>query len=173
MTFKQLVHFLAPPLAVLALTGAHYHGDRLSITFPDGWSAPAEKDTKGLVETREADPGANCNVQTTDIASMAGDTLEEINSVYGHVFKQADWADLLGVDEKQLTVVASEIRPFADAYFHIGTLRIQINGQDVRARYGFYVLPGRVTMAGCYAAAPDYAAHSALFEKTIDSFRPW
>jgi hypothetical protein len=77
------------------------------------------------------------------------------------------------VKPAQITVVKSELRPFADAYFHVATLRLQLDTQDVTARYGFYVLPGRVSMAGCYAASPDYAAHSALFEKTIDSLRPW
>jgi hypothetical protein len=48
---------LAPPLAVLALTAGVYHGDRVTINFPDGWSAP-DTVADGIVASRQGDSDA-------------------------------------------------------------------------------------------------------------------
>jgi hypothetical protein len=177
MTFRSLGKFLAAPLAIVALTGAFFHGDRFSITFPDNWSPGAENETsKGLFESFEhkgTGAGANCNVQTLDLATLAKLTQQEINAENGHAFSQAEWADLLGLQLAQVTVVTSEIHPAADTFFHVTTLRLKVETKDIALRYGFYILPGRITMAGCYAPWTDYATYSAVFETTIDSLRPW
>ncbi len=177
MAFRSLKNFLLGPIAVLALTGASFHGDRASITFPEGWTLAADKPASaGLFESFEGNSsktGANCNAQTKDLAPLAKLTLQDINTSLGHVYTLAEWADLLGVEPAQLNVVTSEIRPFADAFFHVGTLRYKADGKDVAVRYGFYVLPGRITMAGCYTPWADYPAYTAMFATTIDSLRPW
>ena len=163
-------------MAVMALTGASFHGDRLSITFPDGWSPGADKpESKGLIESFEGgktNTGANCNAQTKDLDALAGHTLEDLNARFGHVYTQAEWGDLLGPEPAQLTVVTSDIRTIADATFHVGTLRYRTEGKDVALRCGFFVMPGRITVAGCYAPWAEYPSYSKLFETTIDSFRP-
>ena len=164
-------------MAVVTLTGASFHGDRLSITFPDGWSPGADQPgNKGLIESFEGgttNTGANCNAQTKDLDALANHTLQDLNASFGHVYTQAEWVDLLGVDPASLSVVASDIRPIADTNFHVATLRYKVDGKDVAMRYGFYVMPGRITMAGCYAPWADYPSYSKLFETTIDSLRPW
>jgi predicted NBD/HSP70 family sugar kinase len=45
--------------------------------------------------------------------------------------------------------------------------------RDAITRYGFYVLPGRVVMAGCYIEASLYPIYTTLFETTVSSVRPW
>jgi hypothetical protein len=57
MTFRKLAKFVAAPLAVLALTGAHYHCDRVSINFPDVWEAP-KTEAAGLVTINQGATGA-------------------------------------------------------------------------------------------------------------------
>ncbi len=173
MTLRKLAKLVAAPLAVLALTGAHYHGDRVYINFPDGWEAP-KTEAEGLVTIHEGATGANCNIQTKDLDSLADSTLAEINLNYSHAFDIAEWADFLAIEASDITIIKGEVRPFADAYFHIATLRIKIDkSTDAMVRYGFYVLPGRVTMAGCYVKADQFPSYSALFDTTISSLRPW
>ena len=177
MEFRSLGKVLAAPLAIMALTGAFFHGDRAAITFPESWSPAVDKPaTAGLFESFEGNnskTGANCNVQTKDLPGLAKLTLQDINTSVGHVYTLAEWADLLGIDPSQLSLVTSQMRPFADAFFHVGTLRYKVDGKDVAVRYGFYVLPGRITMAGCYTPWADYPAYTAMFATTIDSLRPW
>ena len=53
-------------------------------------------------------------------------------------------------------------------------LRTQVDAtRNVTVRYGFYVLPGRISMTGCYALTPDYPAYKPVLEKVVASFRPW
>ncbi len=46
-------------------------------------------------------------------------------------------------------------------------------GAPTMARFGVYVLPGRVTMAGCCVLAANYGAWETTFENTVSSLRPW
>lgn len=173
MRFSWITSLAAPALAVLALTGAFYHGDRLSIDFPDGWTIAAP-DKDGLVTATKPGDKANCNVQTRDLSALGNATLTDINAEYGHVFTVADWADLLGQKPEDLTLELSNISPFADAFYHTATFRMKASPtREVSVRYGFYVLPGRISMAGCYALSADYPAARAELEKVIASFRPW
>ncbi len=173
MSFATLGKFFLPALAILTLTAGVYRGDRLTITFPDDWSAP-EADSDGLVSSRQGENGANCNVEAKDVPAIADMTLTEINDEYAHVFDVAEWADFLGLEPGEITLLGSDIRPLGDAFFHIATMRIKADA-DVMAitRYGFYVLPGRVVMAGCYAEESLYPIYTSQFEATVSSLRPW
>jgi len=172
MSLSTATKFAAAALALLAFTGASYRGDRASINFPDGWSGP-ENGEEGLVTFKESGGVANCNLQTKNVDDARYVSLDQINALEAHVYTVADWATLLGVSSSDLTVINSELRPFADAYFHIATLRVKYQGSEAMVRYGFYVLPGRISMAGCYARADDYPKYADLFDKTITSLRPW
>jgi len=83
MKLTSLSKLAAAPLAVLALTGANFRGDRLSIVFPEAWSAP-ETGADGLTQTFESKPGSNCNTQTKDLPGLAKATLTQINADTGH-----------------------------------------------------------------------------------------
>ncbi|MDP3492948.1 MAG: hypothetical protein Q8R82_07525 [Hyphomonadaceae bacterium] len=174
MIFGTILRLAAAPLAVLALTAGNFHGDRASIIFPDGWSAP-EMGADGLTSVTEPGiSGANCNVQTVDIATLEGFTLAQINADTAHPYSVDEWADFLALKPEQIVLDKNEVRPFADAWFHIATLRLTVDSNpEIIVRYGFYILPGRVTMAGCYIEASKYATYSALFDTTIASLRPW
>lgn len=168
-----IVKIAASAVAMLALTGAFYHGDRLSIDFPADWiiTGPNADD---LTSATEPGTVVNCNVQTRDVAALASSTLAEINAEYGHVFSVAEWADLLGQKPENLTLEQSDLSPFADAYYHTATFRMKVDAtSEATVRYGFYVLPGRVSMAGCYVRSSDYPAYKLRFENVIASFRPW
>lgn len=173
MSFTTLGKLFLPALAILTLTAGVYRGDRLTVTFPDDWSAP-EADTDGIVSVKQGENGANCNVETKDVAAIADMTLPEINDEYAHVFDVAEWADFLGLEPAEITLLESDIRPLGDAFFHIATMRVKANA-DVMAitRYGFYVLPGRVVMAGCYVEESLYPIYTSQFEATVSSLRPW
>ena len=174
MSFGMFIRLAAAPFAVLALTAGNFHGDRASIIFLDSWSAPENK-TDGLVSVNApGESGANCNVQTVDIASLEAFTLAQINADTAHPYSVTEWADFLALKPEQIVIDKNEVRPFADAWFHIATLRIKIEQTpEVTVRHGFYILPGRVTMAGCYVGSTQYAAYSELFETTVSSLRPW
>jgi len=170
---KMILKGLAASVALVVLTAGVYKGDHVTINFPDGWSTP-EADADGLIVTRQSENGANCNLEVRKLPAIAGQSLAEINAEYGHVFDLDDWADFFGTPADKLTVIASDIRPLEDAIFHIATLKTPAS-DTVNAvfRYGFYVLPGRVIMAGCYAEESLYPIYTTLFEKTISSMRPW
>ena len=172
MSLKLAFKCAAASLALFAFAGATYRGDRASINFPDGWSGPRD-DGDGLITFKESSGAVNCNLQTKDVDDARYASLEQINAIEAHVYTGEDWADMLGVSSSDLTVINSELRPFADAYFHIATLRVKYQGTEAMVRYGFYVLPGRVSMAGCYARVDDYPKYADLFDKTITSLRPW
>lgn len=173
MRFSWITTFAAPTLAVLTLTGAFYHGDRLSIDFPEGWAVTGP-DKDELVTATEPGSVVNCNVQTRDLAALDKASLADINADYGHVFTVADWADLLGQKLAEITLERSDMSPFADTFFHTATFRMKVDAtKEVSVRYGFYVLPGRISMAGCYVLTPDYPAYKVRLEKVVDSFRPW
>jgi hypothetical protein len=171
--FNWITTFAAPTLAVLALTGAFYRGDRLSIDFPEGWTVTGP-DKDELVTATEPGDSVNCNVQTRDLAALGNATLADINADYGHVFTVAEWADLLGQKSEDITLEVTNMSPFADAFYHTATFRMKVDAtKEVSVRYGFYVLPGRISMAGCYVLTADYPGYKARFEKVVDSFRPW
>lgn len=173
MNVSQIAKLAAPALAVLALTGAFYHGDRLSVDFPSGWTIDGP-DAEGIVTAHEPGTKVNCNVQTNDLATLAKSSLAEINSEYGHVFNVAEWADLLGRESKDITLMHSDMTPFADTFYHTATFRMAVDAStEVTVRYGFYVLPGRLSMTGCYVLSADYPAYKAQFESVVDSLRPW
>ncbi|MBI1361091.1 MAG: hypothetical protein GC155_12520 [Alphaproteobacteria bacterium] len=163
----------AAAFAVMCFTGAQYLGDRMSIDVPDAWTAqgPAQD---GLVTFTEPGGMANCNIQTVDSSDLAKLSIDEINKETAHAYSAAEYADLLGQEPSAISLVSSEIQPFADAWFHIATFRFQTtDGPEVSIRFAFYILPGRISMAGCYASSADFAKYDSLFDKTIKSFRPW
>lgn len=173
MQFRTIAKLISPALAALALTAGAYRGDRVSINFPDDWSAP-EADADGIVTSRQGENGANCNVETKELAGLAGMTMAEINAQYAHVFDLAEWADFLGMKPADITLIKSDLRPLGDAHFLIATMKIKVDDDtDAITRYGFYVLPGRVVMAGCYVEASLYPIYTTLFETTVSSLRPW
>ncbi len=172
MLVNRIVRIATTALAVLALTGAVFHGDRLSIHFPSDWTIEAP-DKDGLVVANEPGGGANCNVQTVDLADLVNSSLDELNAEYGHVFDVAEWADLLGEDPENITLVLSDMSPFADTFYHTATFSVDIDAtREATVRYGFYVLPGRISMTGCYALSGDYPTYKSTFELIVDSFRP-
>ena len=173
MPLENIARALAPALAVLALTAAVYRGDKVTIDFPDGWSEP-EADSDGIVTSRQGENGANCNVETKTLPDLADMTMAEINAEYAHVFNIDEWGDFLAIDPADMIMLNSEIRPLGDAFFHIATLNVKAS-PTVRAitRYGFYVLPGRIVMAGCYVEESLYPIYTTTFENTISSLRPW
>lgn len=172
MRFNWIIGIAAPALAALALTGAVYQGDRLSIDFPEGWTLEGP-DTDGLVKATAPAGTVNCNVQTRDVPAL-GTSLAAINAEYAHVFTVAEWADLLGQKTEDMTLELSDMSPFADAFYHTATFNLKVDAtKTVTVRYGFYVLPGRISMTGCYALAADYPANKALFDNVVASFRPW
>ena len=173
MKFSQIAKVAAPALAVLTLTGAFFHGDRISIDFPSDWTITTP-DADGIVTAHEPDTQVNCNVQTRDLPALAKSSLADINAEYGHVFNVAELADLLGREPEDLTLLLSDMSPFADAFYHTSTFSLTVDANtEVTVRYGFYVLPGRLSMAGCYVLSSDYPAHKAQFNAVVDSFRPW
>ncbi len=170
----HMLRYLAAPAAVLALTGAYFHGDRLSLDFPDGWKQ--ETDSKGIVSVKNADGTALCNTQTNDMPGLKDAQLSEINAEFNHIFTAADWSNLMAIKVEDLTVSEGEKRPFADAYFHVGTMVVKagaITEYETKVRFGVYILPGRLTMVGCYAKTSNFEANRAVFEKTVSSLRPW
>lgn len=173
MPFRTIAKIVAPALALLALTAAVYRGNLVTIDFPDGWSEP-EMNSDGIVTSRQPENGTNCNVEAKDIPAIAGMTMAEINAEYGHVFDVYDWADFLGVEPANIDLIRGDIRPLGDAYFHITTLRLKaVQEFNVITRYGLYVLPGRVVMAGCYVNEELDPIYTTTFETTISSLRPW
>ncbi len=173
MNIRSITKLLAAPLALLVLTAGVYKGDHLTITFPDGWSEPMVGE-ENLVTTNQGENGVNCNVQNKEIPALADMTLAEINAELGHVYTLAEWADFVGKAPEDVIVMSSDIRPLEDAIFHIATMKLKANDTiNVIARYGFYVLPGRVVIAGCYAEESIYPIYTTLFEKTVSSLRPW
>lgn len=170
---KMILKSLTASLALVVLTAGVYKSNNATINFPDGWSSP-EADADGIIVTRQSENGANCNLEVRKLPALADQTMAQINADYGHVFDVDDWADFLGTSPDKLTVIASDIRPLEDAIFHIATLKVPANATvNAVFRYGFYVLPGRVVMAGCYAEESLYPIYTTLFEKTISSLRPW
>jgi hypothetical protein len=170
---KLIAKLALAPLVIFALTGAVYHGDRVTIDFPDGWSAP-ETDSDGLISSRPPGGGGpNCNIQFNSPPGLANQTVAEINSTYGHAFDLAEWVDFLGMKTDDVTVIESSLKTVDGNLFHVATLRVRAKA-DVAAmvRYGFFIAPDRVTMAGCYVSADKYDAYSAAFDHTINSLRP-
>ena len=170
---KLIAKLALAPLAVLALTGAVYHGDRVTIDFPDGWTAPAA-DKDGIISSRPPGGGGpNCNIQFNSPPGLATLTATEINSTYGHAFDLAEWADFIGMKTSDIAVIESSLKTVDGNLFHIATLRVKANA-DVTAmvRYGFFMAPERVTMAGCYVSVDSYDTYSAMFDHTINSLRP-
>lgn len=173
MLIKSLAKFAAAATAVFCLTAAVYRGNNVSINFPDNWQAP-EADETGLVTSRQGENGANCNVESKSIASIASMTMAEINEEFGHVYTLAEWADFLGMPASDITLVSSDIRPLEDAILHIATMRVKASDSIYAiSRYGFYVLPGRVVMAGCYVEESLYPIYTTTFENVVSSLRPW
>jgi hypothetical protein len=173
MHIKSLVKVAAAATAVLCLTASVYKGDRVTINFPDGWEEP-EADDDGLVTSRQGENGANCNVESKNVAGIANMTMAEINAEYGHVFTVGEWADFLGMPTSDITLLNSDIRPLEDAFLHIATMKVKASDTvTAMTRYGFYVLPGRVVMAGCYIEESLYPIYTTTFENVISSLRPW
>lgn len=173
MSTGLIGRLFATSLGALALTAGVYHGDKVTMNFPDGWSAP-ETDVDGIVSSKQGENGANCNIDVREVTAIADMTMAEINAEFGHVFQVPDWADFLSLKPEDITLMASDIRPLGDAVFHIATMKIAVeDADDAMARFGFYVLPGRVVMAGCYVEASLYPIYTSLFEATVSSLRPW
>ena len=125
----------------------------------------------GTISTTD---GVNCNAQTNEVEAMKDLRLSQINAEFDHVFSVSDWANLLDIPASTLTVSKGERRPFGDAYYQIATLGMKADDNTpMKARFGVYVLPGRVTMAGCYAPTSSFASWEATFEQTVSSLRPW
>jgi hypothetical protein len=109
-----------------------------------------------------------------DVAAIADMTMPEVNAEYAHVFEVADWADFLALKPQDITLIASDIRPLGDAYFHVAIMKIKVDDNvDAITRYCFYVLRRRVVMAGCYVEASLYPIYTSQFEATTSSLRPW
>lgn len=173
MSLKLVGRLCVTLLGALALTAGVYHGDKVTINFPDGWSAP-ETDADGIISSKQGENGANCNIDARNLATIADMTMAEINAEFGHVFQVPDWADFLTLAPEDITLIASDVRPLGDAIFHIATMKIALeDADDAMVRYGFYVLPGRVVMAGCYVEESLYPIYTSLFEATVSSLRPW
>ena len=109
-----------------------------------------------------------------DVAAIADMTMPEVNAEYAHVFEVADWADFLALKPQDITLIASDIRPLGDAYFHVAIMKIKVDDNvDAITRYCFYVLRRRVVMAGCYVEASLYPIYTSQSEATTSSLRPW
>ncbi|HEV7689758.1 MAG TPA: hypothetical protein VGO52_03005 [Hyphomonadaceae bacterium] len=170
---KLFAKLALAPLAVLALTGAVYHGNRVTIDLPEGWTAP-EADKDGIISSRPPGGGGpNCNIQFNSPPDLAKMTVAEINSSFGHAFDLAEWADFIGRKTDDITVIESSLKTVDGDLFHVATLRIKASADvTVMVRYGFFMAPERVTMAGCYVGADSYDTYSAAFDHTISSLRP-
>ncbi len=172
---ETLARLLAAPLAFVMLTGLYHRGVQFTVEFPDGWSAPTSLDNN-IVEIKNEAAGVICNAQSNFMATLKGSRLEDLNQRYNLVFKAADWANLLSIPENEVSVRKGERRAFGDAFFQIATLDVKAGTfvpSDTVIRFGVYILPDRVTMAGCYASAASYSAWEAIFDKTVSSLRPW
>jgi hypothetical protein len=173
MSPARFVRLAAAPLALLALTAGVFKGEGFSINFPDGWSAPAQ-DSDGIFTTNEAgQTGANCNVENRKLAALDGLTQAEINADYDHVFSLAEWSDFLALETSQITIISGEVRRLGEHRLQIATLRIKQADVDVTVRYAFFVMPGRVLMAGCYAEATVFPAYAVMYESAISSLLPF
>lgn len=169
-----LARFLAAPLALFALTAAVHRAEGLQINFPDGWSTP-EKDANGITTSTEpGDSGSNCNIENKKLASLDGKTQSDLNTEYGQVFAVADWADFLAVSEDSITIIAGEVRPVGELRQQLATLRVILDAEtDVTLRYGFYVVPGRIVMTGCYARTDRFPAYATMYDAVIKSALPF
>lgn len=170
-----LARLLAAPLAFMAFTGLYHRGTQFTIEFPDGWSAPSSAGND-IIQVKNETAGVICNAQTNFMATLKDSRLADLNARYSTVFTAADWADFLSVPVDEISVRTGERRPFGDAFFQVATLDVKpgtfVSSATV-IRFGTYILPGRVTMAACYASAASYADWEAVFEKTVSSLRPW
>ena len=174
MKKTTLAALLAAPLAVLALGGMYHRGNKLTIEFPDGWSKPTT-DKEGIITTK-GPGGVLCNAQTNEPAGMKDLTLDQINSEFNHVFNAVDWGNIMSIDPANIAVSEGQKRPFGDAYYQIATLTLKpgtFGSNEVMMRFGAYVLPGRITMSGCYARSADFANWRPIFEQSVSSLRPW
>lgn len=170
-----LANLLAPPLAFIMLTGLYHRGTQFTIEFPDGWSAPSALDNN-IVESKNEAAGVICNAQTNFMPTLKDTRLEGLNQQYSTAFNAEEWASLLTIPAAEITVRNGERLPFGDAFFQIATLDVKAGSfvpNNTTIRFGFYVLPDRITMAGCYASASSYPAWQETFDKTVRSLRPW
>jgi hypothetical protein len=173
MSLMRFVKLAAAPLALLALTAGVFRGEGFSINFPEGWNAPAQ-DSDGLFTTKEAgQTGANCNVENRKLATLDGYTQADLNEDYDHVFTLAEWSDFLAVETSRITIISGEVRRLGEHRLQIATLRIKLDDVDATARYAFFVLPGRVVMAGCYAETTVFPAYAVMYESAISSLLPF
>lgn len=162
---------LAAPLAVLALTAAYYEGAFFTVTFPD-IGAPTEIEG-GLIEVRDPDTGANCNVDTQEIPSLRSLTPDQINTQFGHVWTLAEWADLLGAPEATLEMVSTTAVERNGRFMQIATMRTTSSeGAPITFMRGHFILPGRITMIGCYARTAIFPQYEARFDAAVRSLRP-
>lgn len=169
--FARLV---APVIAVFALTAAVHRGDGYQINFPDAWIV-GEKDANGITTASEpGGSGANCNIENKKLATLDGYTQDQLNAEFSRVYTAADWSDFLASPVSGITVISGDVRPFGEFRQQIATLRIVLDSQtDVTLRYGFYTLPGRIVMTGCYARTDLYPAYAAMYDTVIKSALPF
>jgi hypothetical protein len=173
MSPGRFAKLAAAPLALLALTAGVFKGEGFSINFPDGWSAPAQN-SDGIFTTHEAgQTGANCNVENRKVAALDGQTQAEINADFDHVFSLAEWADFLGLETGQITIVSDEVRRLGEHRLQIATLGVKQGDVEASVRYAFFVMPGRVLMAGCYAATTVFPAYAVMYDAAISSLLPF
>lgn len=173
MRLKLVAGFLVAPLAFFALTAMSYRADFFSINFPDGWTAP-EKTPDGLYVTKSLDGAANCNASSVVSPDYAGKSHQELNEALPGMTLE-DWADHFAVPASQITVKDDEKRHVGDLWLHVATFTVAPGGsipQQTMFRYALVLSPGRINMAGCYAAAADFPAYAAIFEAVVSSLRP-
>lgn len=170
---STLAQALAAPLAVLALTAAIHRGEGFQVNFPDGWSAP-KMDADGITTSTEpGDSGANCNIENKKLATLDGLTQAELNEQYDHLFSPAEWSDFLSLPAEDIAIIAGEVRRVGELRQQVATLKVTFDATEVSVSYGFYTLPGRVLMTGCYVQAEFYPAYAALYESVISSTLPF
>lgn len=178
MALRRLALATAAIATLLVPAGASA-AEGYTITFPAGWPQETHGD---IVSATMPDSPAitgpvSCNSQLNRMASMDGISQADLNVYASGAWTVADWANLLGVEAAKLEMVETAVKPYGGLYFRTGLVRLLPGAfpeqqVEVDALIGFYLLPGRIVLAGCYAVPEDLAASRPIFEATVNSLRP-
>jgi len=156
----------ATPAAAEAVSDAQ---GSFQIVWPDDWTPGSDP---AYVEAFAPAPpaGVNCFAEAREEPGIAM-TQEQINQELAAPVSDADFKALVGAEELQ-SITEKSVRPGAVTSQRGTVLATMQDLTVIKGRLAFFVLPGRVLTAGCFARAPDFPLLREQFETILDSFQP-
>ncbi|WP_269513616.1 hypothetical protein [Brevundimonas subvibrioides] len=142
---------------------------------PAGWTTRDNGETPSLTTYFAPDGFTNCIVETRPIAAWNDATQDQVNALAATPFTPEGWADLIGLQPSQVSLLASETRPTDGYYVQFGTFDIAEGATEapisLRVRMVAILLVGRIVLAGCFSTVENYPGVESVFEQTLSSVR--